>query len=484
MTSAQNKDQLIDVGLLFGIDLRWFPKKVRRQNLSALFGKYQIKKPHGYSTDLKNRVKAAVKQRQKAINQQNQLFEKQKLEEVQKQNAQRRRHEEEARENFENLRQFVQRNDFDNLQQQRELQEYKDEYQRKMFAEEARENFENLRYDYSNLQSQRELQEFKEEQLRNERYQRIHDEFNNLSDLELRTFRLLDEEIAEEIRKLDYKNFREIDFEDADALMLTEPFNQTVRYDEDGIQEVSYDIRYPHNNILNALNPKSLIDSQEKLEKFIQYLPAKIIENQERIVEDTLTRFVAIVQMVVVQYRNRAGGAAPAELQKCIQRQEVKFVDNLNFRNNCLFDALSFVSLPDETQICADRKLKITKRRPTSSRVAEGTIQCGPQFISEFCFGAISVASTIKSKKGLKSIYFDVRSNVYATASARRQIASDFLTLETGEKVITQNFIQQWLEALFEEAVQIKQDNMYDDPDVPYDIAVPVFQVAYYQLSW
>ncbi|KAA6324689.1 MAG: hypothetical protein EZS28_054160, partial [Streblomastix strix] len=39
-------------------------------------------------------------------------------------------------------------------------------------------------------------------------------------------FRLLDEEIDEEIRKLDYKIFREIDFEDADALMLTEPFNQ------------------------------------------------------------------------------------------------------------------------------------------------------------------------------------------------------------------------------------------------------------------
>ncbi|KAA6353140.1 MAG: hypothetical protein EZS28_051333, partial [Streblomastix strix] len=137
---------------------------------------------------------------------------------------------------------------------------------------------------------------------------------------------------------------------------------ETVRYDEDGIQEVIYDIRYPHNNILNALNPESLIDSQEKLEKFIQYLPAKIIENQERTVEDTHTRFVAIVSMVVVVYRERPGGAAPAELQKYIQRQEVKFVDNQNHRNNCMFDALSFISLPDES----------TKRRPTNSRVAEG----------------------------------------------------------------------------------------------------------------
>ncbi|KAA6356856.1 MAG: hypothetical protein EZS28_047617 [Streblomastix strix] len=69
---------------------------------------------------------------------------------------------------------------------------------------------------------------------------------------------------------------------------------------------------------------------------------------------------------------------------------------------------------------------------------------------------SLSVASTIKSKKGLKSIYFDVRSNVY-------------LTLDDGQKANSQ-----WLEALSGEALQIIQDNMYDDPDVPYDIAVPV----------
>ncbi|KAA6377517.1 MAG: hypothetical protein EZS28_026956 [Streblomastix strix] len=66
--------------------------------------------------------------------------------------------------------------------------------------------------------------------------------------------------------------------------------------------------------------------------------------------------------MVVVAYRARAGGAAPADLQKFIKRQEVKFVDNLNYRNNCLFDALSFISLPDEQ----------TKRKSNTSRVAEG----------------------------------------------------------------------------------------------------------------
>ncbi|KAA6380309.1 MAG: hypothetical protein EZS28_024163 [Streblomastix strix] len=534
---------------------------------------------------------------------------------------------------------------------------------------------------------------------------------------------------------------------------------ETVRYDEDGIQEVTYDIRYPHNNILNALNPESLIDSQEKLEKFIQYLPAKIIGNQERTVEDTHTRFVAIVSMVVVVYRNRAGGAAPAELQKYIQRQEVKFVDNMNYRNNCLFDALSFISLPDDQ----------TKRKSSHIRVAEGkrlmkqfysaigieqvknfteflenyqgfdlasegkqlanifninicvyayhhldfedenekieqTLVCsGVAFSNEiackiasqperlrvncvaqipvqklnskgnrvhrkkedriinekydnyfldfvikpennefsemdldpaseikepkdfnillvhfrnkfhilyisdtlaltglaYCpicklhavkvndqygnwdrdlrkhieqckqnngkqvklsgnqipfaphitgnktyeyfwsrqelhkfkptkyyitydfetmeeqinkyFGKatnkptesactpckeqdnavrnsfqnsalvpLSVASTIKSKKELKSIYFDVRSNVYATSVASNEVCLSV----AGEKILTQNFIQQWLEALFEEAQQVKQDNMYDDPDVPYDIAVPVlgFNSAHFDM--
>ncbi|KAA6403232.1 MAG: hypothetical protein EZS28_001247 [Streblomastix strix] len=73
----------------------------------------------------------------------------------------------------------------------------------------------------------------------------------------------------------------------------------------------------------------------------------------------------------------------------------------------------------------------------------------------------LSVASTIKSKKGLKSIYIDVRFN-----------NNDL------------NFIEQWLDALFEEAKQVKADNMYDDIDVPYDIPVPVlgFNSAYFDM--
>ncbi|KAA6394513.1 MAG: hypothetical protein EZS28_009964 [Streblomastix strix] len=232
--------------------------------------------------------------------------------------------------------------------------------------------------------------------------------------------------------------FREIKFEDADALMLSEPFNQalfrhvvqrfrsrypkeitdrsysrrqsdefeptrhyynnhivsqydiedhvkrvgelelqmnnfiiafdfgyiveTVKYDEDQAQVVTQSTRQPHSNIQNALNIEQQITSKEKLEQFIEYLPAKIIEDQERTLEDTKTRFIAIVSMVVIVYRARAGVAAPADLQKFIKRQEVKFVDNKNYRNNCLLDVLSFISLHDIQ----------AKRRPTDSRVAEG----------------------------------------------------------------------------------------------------------------
>ncbi|KAA6386617.1 MAG: hypothetical protein EZS28_017856 [Streblomastix strix] len=272
-----------------------------------------------------------------------------------------------------------------------------------------------------------------------ERNRKIHHEFNNMTDLELRTFKLFDEEITEDIGRLDqYMRFRDIEFEDSDALMLSEPFNQAlfrhevqrfrsrypketsdksysrrqsddfettshnynnhivsqydienhvrrvgeleqqmnnliiafdfgtivekVKYDEDQIQVVTYSTSQPHSNIQNVLNIEQEITSKEKLEQFIQYLPTKIIEDQERTLEDTKTRFIAIVSMVVVVYRARSGGAAPADLQKFIKRQEVKFVNNLDYRNNCLFDAFKFISLPD----------KQTKRISNISRVAEG----------------------------------------------------------------------------------------------------------------
>ncbi|KAA6397787.1 MAG: hypothetical protein EZS28_006680, partial [Streblomastix strix] len=264
----------------------------------------------------------------------------------------------------------------DNPDQQNEnLEDYFDQLDRLDLDNSARQRADRL--------------EDNEQQYQLERTQRIHDEFNNIPEIELRTFRLLDEEIAEDMRRLDYMQFRDVDFEDADALMLSEPFNQALfrhevrkhrqkyprekvektysrrgsddfeptrhyynnhivnkydienrfgrvgqlelqinnfiiafgfgyiveklKYDEDQAQIVTYSIRYPHNNILNTLNIEQQNTSKEKLEEFIQYLPAKIIEDQEGTLEDIKTRFITIVSIVVVAYRARGGNAAPAD---------------------------------------------------------------------------------------------------------------------------------------------------------------------------
>ncbi|KAA6318283.1 MAG: hypothetical protein EZS28_054967, partial [Streblomastix strix] len=103
----------------------------------------------------------------------------------------------------------------DNLDQQNEnLEDYFDQLDRLDFDDSARQRADRLQDN--------------EQQFQKERIQRIHDEFNNIPEIELRTFRLLDEEIAEDIRRLDYMQFRDVDFEDADALMLSEPFNQAL----------------------------------------------------------------------------------------------------------------------------------------------------------------------------------------------------------------------------------------------------------------
>ncbi|KAA6379988.1 MAG: hypothetical protein EZS28_024484, partial [Streblomastix strix] len=93
-----------------------------------------------------------------------------------------------------------------------------------------------------------------------ERYQRIREEFHNLSDLELQTFKLTDEEMIEDIRKLDYITFREVNFEDSDALMLTEPmlsahFRKQVRlhrlkypHEETQVQDNNEPTRYYYHN--------------------------------------------------------------------------------------------------------------------------------------------------------------------------------------------------------------------------------------------
>ncbi|KAA6357950.1 MAG: hypothetical protein EZS28_046523, partial [Streblomastix strix] len=138
-----------------------------------------------------------------------------------------------------------------------------------------------------------------------ERYRKIHHEFNNLTDLELRTFKLLDEEITEDIRRLDqYMRFREIDFEDADALMLSEPFNQASfrhEYDiEDHVRRVD-EHELQMNNFIIAFDFGYIVEKVKYDEDQAQVVTyTKIIEDQERTLEDTKTRFIAIVSMVAV----------------------------------------------------------------------------------------------------------------------------------------------------------------------------------------
>ncbi|KAA6385403.1 MAG: hypothetical protein EZS28_019069, partial [Streblomastix strix] len=115
--------------------------------------------------------------------------------------------------------------------------------------------------------------------------------------------------MIEDIRKLDYITFREVSFEDLDAMMLTEPMLQApfrrqeaVTYTSDGTREVTYSSVYSRTSI-SLLNIQALITSEADMERLIQYLSALIIENQERTLDDTHTRFVAIVSMVAVVYR-------------------------------------------------------------------------------------------------------------------------------------------------------------------------------------
>ncbi|KAA6376393.1 MAG: hypothetical protein EZS28_028080 [Streblomastix strix] len=65
-----------------------------------------------------------------------------------------------------------------------------------------------------------------------------------------------------------------------------------------------------------------------------------------------------------------------------------------------------------------------------------------------------SVAMTIKTKESLKTKYFDIRSGP--------------------------NFIEQFIEEVFDEAKQVYEDNKYDDPNIPYEIPVPVLDAELY----
>ncbi|KAA6363778.1 MAG: hypothetical protein EZS28_040695, partial [Streblomastix strix] len=79
--------------------------------------------------------------------------------------------------------------------------------------------------------------------------------------------------------------------------------------------------------------------------------------------------------MVVVVYRYPLTGKAIPELQKYIKRREVHFIDS-QYPNNCVFEALSFLSLPETArarrQIASDFEKSKEKRYKDHDRVAEG----------------------------------------------------------------------------------------------------------------
>ncbi|KAA6359059.1 MAG: hypothetical protein EZS28_045414, partial [Streblomastix strix] len=68
------------------------------------------------------------------------------------------------------------------------------------------------------------------------------------------------------------------------------------------------------------------------------------------------------------------------------------------------------------------------------------------------------IASTVKNKSGIHSLCYDIR------------------------KV---NFLNQWLDLVFEEAKQIKRDNMYEDESIPQHFEMPVigFNSAKFDVS-
>ncbi|KAA6384063.1 MAG: hypothetical protein EZS28_020411 [Streblomastix strix] len=73
--------------------------------------------------------------------------------------------------------------------------------------------------------------------------------------------------------------------------------------------------------------------------------------------------------------------------------------------------------------------------------------KCGEFSFQHANLEPLCVASTIKTKKEIKTIYFDNR---------------------------TVNFIDEWLKLLFEEAKQVKIDNKYQDENIPQCFDVPV----------
>ncbi|KAA6397835.1 MAG: hypothetical protein EZS28_006632, partial [Streblomastix strix] len=113
-----------------------------------------------------------------------------------------------------------------------------------------------------------------------ERFRKIHHEFNNLKDLDLCTFQLLDVAITEDIRRLDqYMRFSEIEFEDADALMLSEPFNQALFRHE--VQR--FRSRYPKQTTDKSYSRRQSVDFEPTRHYYNNHIVSQYdIENHVR----------------------------------------------------------------------------------------------------------------------------------------------------------------------------------------------------------
>ncbi|KAA6381134.1 MAG: hypothetical protein EZS28_023338, partial [Streblomastix strix] len=270
-----------------------------------------------------------------------------------------------------------------------------------------------------------------------EKYKKIKEQHNNIEELQIQAFRLLDEEMREQIEVNEGSDLEQVEpIVNVDALLLCKPIDSdkfiiallqahaqyqdptrieqrrikdepTIFYynnritslediqnhlnfvfdkektnhfkiaidfgyiveeaitNNDGSNKTAeYTINYPRQNLntTSAKNIKKIITSQADMDEFKEYVPTIIVNDQERTQESTHHKFIAIFSMVVVVYRYPLTGKAIPELQKYIKRREVHFIDS-QYPNNCVFEALSFLSLPDKSK---------EKRYKSSDRVAEG----------------------------------------------------------------------------------------------------------------
>ncbi|KAA6372173.1 MAG: hypothetical protein EZS28_032300, partial [Streblomastix strix] len=283
-----------------------------------------------------------------------------------------------------------------------------------------------------------------------EKYKKIREQHNNIEGLQIQAFRLLDEEMREQIEVNEGSDLKQVEpILNVDALLLCKPIDSdkfliallqahteyqdptrieqrrikdepTIFYynnritslkdiqnhlnfvfdqektnhfkiaidfgyiveeaitNNDGSNKTAeYTINYPRQNLntTSAKNIKKIITSHADMDEFKEYVPRIIINGQEKTQESTHHKFIAIFSMVVVVYRYPLTDKAIPELQKYIKRREVHFIDS-QYPNNCVIEALSFLSLPETArarrQIASDFDKSKEKRYKSSDRVADG----------------------------------------------------------------------------------------------------------------